>query len=228
MRVRGLLALTAAAALALVAGAATAPAQAVKLEGTVGPGFSITLAHMDGRIVTQLDPGTYEITVRDLSDEHNFRLFGPGVEEFTQVETTGTVTWTVTFREGRYTAWCDPHSTQMVRRFTVGNPPPLPTPPAPAPKTPKLLATVGPKSTISLRSASGAVLRNGVKAGTYSVVVRDRTKLHNFHLVGKGVNRKSTVAGTGTTTWKLKFAKGILRFYSDKAPKTVKGSVRVT
>ena len=35
-------------------------------------------------------------------------------------------------------------------------------------------------------------------------------------------------AGTGTTTWKLKLAKGTLRFYSDKAPKTVKGSVKVT
>ena len=42
------------------------------------------------------------------------------------------------------------------------------------------------------------------------------------------MNRKSTVAGTGTTTWKLKLAKGTLRFYSDKAPKTVKGSVHVT
>ena len=167
--------------------------------------------------------------MRDLSEEHNFRLFGPGVEEFTQVETTGTVTWTVTFREGRYTAWCDPHSTQMVRRFTVGNPPPLPTPKPPpaATKPPKLLATVGPRKTISLRSASGAALHHGVKAGTYSVVVRDRTKLHNFHLVGKGVNRRSTVAGVGTTTWKLKLAKGVLRFYSDQAPKTVKGSVKV-
>ena len=72
------------------------------------------------------------------------------------------------------------------------------------------------------------MLHHGVKAGTYSVVVRDRSKLHNFHLVGKGVNRKSTLAGIGTTTWKLKLAKGALRFYSDKAPKTVKGSVQVT
>ena len=228
MRVRGLLALTAAVALVLLPGAAAAPAQAVKLEGTVGPGFTITLADASGRLVTQLDPGTYEITVRDLSDEHNFRLFGPGVEEFTQVETAGTVNWTVAFREGRYTVWCDPHSTQMLRRFTVGNPPPEPTPkPPPAvPKTPKLLATIGPANTISLRSGSGAALRQ-VKAGTYSVVVRDRSKLHNFHLVGKGVNRRSAVAGTGTTTWKLKLAKGTLRFYSDMAPKTVKGSVKV-
>jgi hypothetical protein len=120
----------------------------------------------------------------------------------------------------------------MFQKFTVGNPPPVTTTTTPKPKpvapTPKLLATVGPKNTISLRSAGGAVLNDGVKAGTYSIVVRDRSKLHNFHLVGKGVNKKSTVAGTGTTTWKLKLAKGPLRFYSDAAPKTVKGSVTVT
>jgi len=229
MRVRGLLVLVACAALVLVPGAATAPSQAVSLVGSVGPGFSLTLADASGRLVTQLDPGTYEITVRDLSEEHNFHLFGPGVEQTTLVETTGTVTWTVTFREGRYTAWCDPHSTQMVQRFTVGNPPPVTTPkPPPVATTPKLLATVGPKSTISLRSAGGAELHHGVKAGTYSIVVRDRSKVHNFHLVGKGVNRKSALAGVGTSTWKLKLARGTLRFYSDKAPKTVKGSVRVT
>lgn len=227
MRFRGLIVLAASAALVLVPGAVPAPAQAVPLLGTVGPGFTITLADAGGRLVTQLDPGAYEITVRDLSDEHNFRLFGPGVEEFTQVETTGTVTWTVTFRDGRYTVQCDPHSTQMVQRFTVGSPPPEPTP-KPTPATPKLLATVGPKSTISLRSASGAALHRGVKAGTYAIVVRDRTKQHNFHLVGPGVNRRSAVAAVGTTTWKLKLSKGLLRFYSDRAPKTVRGFVRVT
>jgi hypothetical protein len=229
MRARGHLVLIACAALVLVPGAATAPAQAVHLDGVVGPGFTITLADTNGRLVTQLDPGAYEITVRDLSDEHNFRLFGPGVEQFTQVETTGTVTWTVTFREGRYTVQCDPHSTQMFQKFTVGNPPPVTTPkPPPAATTPKLLATVGPKSTISLRSAGGAALHHGVKAGTYSIVVRDRSKLHNFHLVGKGVNRRSAVAAVGTTTWKVKLAKGPLRFYSDAAPRTVKGATRVT
>jgi hypothetical protein len=227
MRLRGFF-VAACAVLVLVPSAATAPAQAVPLLGTVGPGFTITLADAGGRLVTQLDPGVYEITVRDLSDEHNFRLFGPGVEEFTPVETTSTVTWTVTFREGRYTVQCDPHSTQMFQKFTVGNPPPVTPPkPPPVPTVRKLLATVGPKSTISLRSASGAVLHHGVKAGTYSIVVRDRSKLHNFHLVGKGVNRKSTLAGTGTMTWKLKLATGVLRFYSDRSPKTVKGSVRV-
>ena len=230
MHLRGLLALGACAALVFVPGAATAPAQAVKLVGTVGPGFSILLEFPDGRTDTQLDPGSYEITVRDLSEEHNFHLTGPGVDQFTGVESTGTVTWNVTFREGRYTIVCDPHPSQMVRVFPVGNPPPVPVPtPTPTPKpVPKLLATVGPRNTISLRSGAGAVLHHGVKAGTYSIVVRDRSKVHNAHLVGIGVNRKSGLAATGTLTWKVKLSGGLLRFFSDRSPKTVRGSVRVT
>jgi hypothetical protein len=226
MRTRGLLVAAAAAALALVPGATSAPTS--QLFGTVGPGFSITLQDAAGNLVTRVDPGTYTLQVRDLSPDHNFRIFGPGVEEATGVEQEGTVTWTLTFREGRYTIQCDPH--QMSRVLTVGNPPAPPPPtPTPTPKpTPKLLATVGPKATIWLRSGTGAVLHHGIKAGTYSIVVRDRSSVHNFHLVGPGVNRKTALAGTGTTTWKVKLAKGVLRFYSDRAPKTVKGSVRVS
>lgn len=230
MRFRASLAATAAAlalVLSLPLGAATAPAP--QLFGTVGPGFSIALRDAAGNIVSRLDPGTYAIQVRDLSVDHNFHLYGPGVEETTGVEQEGTVNWSVTFREGRYTIQCDPHPSQMSRVLTVGNPPrPPPPPPASKPMpVPKLLATVGPKATISLRSGTGAVLRRGVKAGAYSVVVRDRSKVHNFHLVGKGVNRRSTLAGTGTLTWKLELSAGVLRFYSDRAPRRVKGSVRV-
>jgi hypothetical protein len=223
MRLRGLLVLAAAAAIVLVP--AATPATLPQLIGSVGPGFSITIQHPDGSAVTQIDPGTYEIIVRDQSIEHNFHLSGPGVNQVTQVETESTVTWTVTFVEGRYSVVCDPHSTQMHREFVVGNPPPPPPPPKPV--TPKLLATVGPKNAISLKSASGAALKT-VKAGTYSVTVRDRSKLHNFHLVGKGVNRRSGLAGMGTQTWKVKLSVGPLRFFSDKSPKTVKGSVKVT
>ena len=225
MRARGVIGLVLVSGLVLVPSAV--PAAATQLRGTAGPGFSITLQNEAGTVVSRLDPGTYDIAVRDLSIDHNFHLYGPGVEEATSVDAIEDVNWTVTFRDGRYTYVCDLHPTQMVRELVVGNPPAAPPPkPVPTP-VPKLLATVGPKSTISLRSASGKALAS-VKAGTYSVVVRDRSKLHNFHLVGRGVNRKSAVAGTGTTTWKLKLAKGLLRFYSDKAPKTVKGSVRVT
>lgn len=227
MRLRGPVGLLLVAGLALVPVALPA-AKAEQLRGTAGPGFTITLQNESGALISRLEPGTYDIVVRDLSIDHNFHLYGPGVEQATSVDAVETVTWSVTFREGRYTYLCDLHPTQMVKELVVGNPPATTTPTPPPPKPlPKLLATVGPRNTISLRNASGGVLRNGVKAGTYSIVVRDRSKLHNFHLVGKGVNRKSTLAGVATTTWKVKLSAGPLRFYSDRAPKTVKGSVTV-
>ncbi len=212
----------------LVLAAAAVPAAAPQLRGTAGPGFSITLQDAAGTIVSRLDPGTYELGVRDLSIDHNFHLYGPGVEEMTSVDAIEDATWTVSFREGRYTYLCDLHPTQMVRELVVGNPP-APTAPKPVPKpapVPKLLATVGPGKTITLRDAKGRTLAR-VKPGTYTIVVRDRTKAHNFHLVGKGVNRRTGVAAVGTTTWKVKLGKGTLRFYSDRSPKTIKGSVPV-
>ena len=225
MRLRGLMVLAAAAAVMLVP--AATPATLPQLIGTVGPGFSITITHPDGSPVTQIDPGTYEVVVHDLAIEHNFHLSGPGVNQATVVETEGDFNWTVTFVEGRYSVVCDPHSLQMHREFVAGNPPPPPPPPPPKPATPKLLATVGPSNTISLKSASGKALKT-VKAGVYSITVRDRSKVHNFHLVGKGVNRKSGLVGVSTVTWKVKLSAGALRFYSDKSPTTVKGSVKVT
>lgn len=223
MRLRGLLVLATAAAVALIPSAFGAAGG--QLTGTVGPGFSINLLAPDGSQVTKLDPGTYEIVVHDESLDHNFHLFGPGVNQLTQVGETGTVTWTVTFVEGRYTAQCDPHSIQMHRNFVVGNPPPLPQP-KPKPTPAKLLAAVGPKNTISLRNAAGRAIKT-LKAGTYSVTVSDRSKLHNFHLVGKGVNRKTGKPAMGTFTWKVSLGKGALRFFSDQSPTKVKGSITV-
>jgi len=215
--------------LLLAAVALFAPADALadnpRLTATVGPGFGITLADANGQPVRQLDPGAYDITVRDLSGEHNFHLYGPGVDQTTSVAGTGTVSWTVMFREGRYTFVCDPHSDAMRGGFVVGNPPPPPPPPAPAPT--RLVATVGPGSTITLRTPAGAPVRR-LKAGVFAITVRDRTRLHNFHLVGVGVNRKTTVAGRGTVTWRVTLRKGALRYFSDRAPRILRGVVTVT
>jgi hypothetical protein len=198
-----------------------------KLTGTVGPSFNISLTDAAGNPVTRLDPGPYDVTVRDLSNEHNFHLFGPGVEEFTPVEGTGTFNWTVTFRDGRYTFLCDPHNTDMRGTFVAGNPPPEPPPKPPAPGATRLTAAVGPARTISLKTAAGAIVRS-LKAGRYTITVRDRTKVHNFHLVGTAVNRKTTVAGMGTFTWAVTLRRGKLSFYSDRAPKTLRKTVTVT
>ena len=224
MRFKGLVAVSlivlAAASTFAVAAALAADG---KLTGTVGPGFSIRLLDANGAAVQRVDTGVYEIVVDDQSEEHNFHLRGPGVDVTTGVEEIGQKTFTVTLRDGRYTFVCDPHATQMNGSFDVGTGPPPPPPPPPAKK---LNATVGPGATISLRTLTGArVLK--LKPGAYAITVRDRTKLHNFHLTGAGVNRKTGIAQTVTVTWKLTLKRGKLVFLSDKAPLKLRGTVLV-
>jgi plastocyanin len=195
----------------LLALATSAPAgaqQNPQLTGTVGPGFTISLTNASGARVTQLDPGTYDITVRDLSIEHNFHLRGPGVDRSTEVEFVGTMTWTVTFVEGRYTYVCDPHATDMRGSFIVGTPPP------PPPRVRRLQALVGPGYAISVRTMAGARVRT-YSPGRVNLVVRDRSRAHNFHLIGPGVNRRTTVRFRGTVTWRLTLRRGTYRFICD-------------
>ena len=107
--------------IALLALAFAVPANAVThptLTGTVGPGFTITLKKGTAK-VTKLKAGSYIIKVSDKSKIHNFRLKGPGVNKTTSVGGTGTSTWKVTLKKGKYTIVCDPHATIMKATFTV-------------------------------------------------------------------------------------------------------------
>ena len=95
-----------------------------QLVGTVGPGFSISLAQ-DGQAVTSamtLRPGVYWLTVHDLSDRHNFHIFGPdGLDEVvTTVPYVGDATVKILVKHGTVTFQCDPHSATMHGSFTVG------------------------------------------------------------------------------------------------------------
>ncbi len=175
--------------------------------------------------MTKLDPGAYVIEVDDLAEEHNFHLKGPGVDRATEIGETGKQTWNVTLADGTYTYVCDPHSGIMKGSFTVGNPTTSPTPPA---ATKKLLLTSGPGFTITLKTAAGKAAKS-VKLGTYTVVVRDRSSIHNAHLVAPGYNRKTTVPFVGTQTWKVKLAKpGTLRFQCDPhAAQGMKGAAKI-
>ena len=214
--------LVAAAALVFALPGGARPAQNA-LTGTVGPGFSISLVDESGNLVTHLDTGTYTITVKDLSTEHNFDLTGPGVAQHTDIETTGTLTWTVSFTDGIYTYVCDAHPTTMKGRFAVGTAT-LPTP-KPKPKAKRLNGSVGPGARIALRTASGA-RATSLKRGAYVLTVRDRSKTDNFHLRGKGVNASTGVAFTGSKTWRVRLAKGTYRYFSSRHP-ALKGTVRV-
>jgi len=121
MRALGVLSVTfllgLASAVFAVRGHSTATAGT--LTASVGPGFSISLKD-GGSAVTNLDPGTYTINVSDLAAEHNFHLSGPGVDQATSIEGTGSATWTVTFVNGAYHFQCDAHPTILKGNFTVG------------------------------------------------------------------------------------------------------------
>jgi plastocyanin len=108
-----------AALAAMLVLAATASAAPVKLTAVVGPGFNITLKKGTVK-VTKLKPGKYTITVKDLSNIHNFHLSGPGLNKKTGVGPTGTSKWTVTLKKGIYRYVCDPHKTVMKGSFKVG------------------------------------------------------------------------------------------------------------
>lgn len=222
-----ILVLAAGTALAALASPTVALAQ-TKLIGTVADPGTISLRTEAGATVTDLAAGTYTIEVRDQSINHNFHLSGPGVDQRTDVETIETRTWTVTLQDrARYTFVCDPHNTVMRGTFTTGGGPPTP-PPPPATRPPTLTATVGPGATISLRTSRGARVRR-LKAGRYRIVVRDRSAMHNFHLSGRGVNKRTTVRFRGTTTWTVTFRKGrMYRFVCDPHARRMKGSFRAT
>ena len=97
-------------------GGDTNEAGGTTLNGSVGPGFEISLDGTDG-----LTAGEYTIAVDDQSSAHNFHLTGPGgVDVATDVSAEGEESFDVTLEAGEYTFVCDPHASSMKGSFTVG------------------------------------------------------------------------------------------------------------
>ena len=207
-----LIGIVAVAAVSIPTGATGAPN--VTLAAVVGPGFNISLKNPDGTGVRHLDPGTYDIAVMDNSIEHNFHLQGPGVDQKTDVEGMGPVTWTVTITDGTYTFICDAHPTQMKGSFTAGNVPPPPPPPPPAAKLNGKVTT----KTITLKTGSGSKVKT-LTSGKFKLAVSDTSKTQNFHLKGPGVNKKTGVAARTKANWTLTLKAGKYTYRSDKSSK---------
>ncbi len=91
---------------------------------------------------------------------------------------------------------------------------------------PRLTGTVGPGFTITLKK--GAKKVTTLKAGKYTITVRDRSDIHNFHLKGAGVNKDSGVEPVGTKTWTVTLRKGTYVYVCDPHKTTMKGSFKVT
>jgi hypothetical protein len=214
-------------------GAEASLVQASTLRGTIGPGFEISLTFSDGSEVRTLAAGTYTVVVSDVAQDHNFHLFGPGVDQATSVEGRGTSTWTVTFRDGvTYQFQCDPHP-DLAGRFDVGassgsssgggggggTTPSQTT----APKTSGAVAltlrgTVGAVGKLKLTLGGKPVVK--LKQGTYTFVVADSSAQRDFSLRKIGAESGTALTGVsyvGKRTVKVTLKPGQWKFYSGRS-----------
>jgi plastocyanin len=84
-----------------------------------------------------------------------------------------------------------------------------------------LTGTVGPGFTITMNKKTA-------KAGTYAITIHDLASVHDFHLTGPGVDKKTSVTGTGTTKWTVKLKKGTYHFVCDPHHTIMHGVLKVT
>ncbi len=82
-------------------------------KGTVGPGFTISMATKPTKA------GKVKLVIADKASSHNFHLTGPGVNVKTSVDGVGTKTFIVTLKKGTYKFVCDPHASSMKGSFRV-------------------------------------------------------------------------------------------------------------
>ena len=80
---------------------------------------------------------------------------------------------------------------------------------------------------ISLSDESGNAINN-LAAGTYSLVIKDESTIHDFHLTGPGVDKTTGVGGTSTTTFSVTFNPGHYSFMCDPHASSMHGSFTVT
>lgn len=92
--------------------------------------------------------------------------------------------------------------------------------------TPTLTGVDGPGFTITLKKGTTKV--TSLKAGKYKVVIKDLSNIHNFHLKGPGVDKKTGVGAKGTFTWTVTLKKGTYKYVCDPHIAVMKGSFKVT
>jgi NitT/TauT family transport system substrate-binding protein len=70
----------------------------------------------------------------------------------------------------------------------------------------------------SITMKTAGVTAKRLDPGSYLVVVTDKSKADNLHLSGPGVNKRTSVGGTGVSRWKIQLSAGRYTFRSDKHP----------
>jgi plastocyanin len=91
--------------------------------------------------------------------------------------------------------------------------------------TPALTAIVGPGYTISLNDASGTRVTH-LDPGPYTIHVVDQSDIHNFHLIGPGVDQMTDVQAIDKADLQVTFVDGTYNYRCD-AHSFMKGSFTV-
>jgi plastocyanin len=91
-----------------------------------------------------------------------------------------------------------------------------------------LTGEVGPGFSIEVENKAGKDLKT-IKAGRYKIKVEDKASIHNFHLTGPGLNKKTGISFKGDTIWTIKLKPGRYTYQCDPhAASGMKGHFRVT
>ena len=93
---------------------------------------------------------------------------------------------------------------------------------------PRLVGSTGPDGAFHIALLKGGKKVTKLKAGKYTIVVKDIAKTHDFHLKGPGLDKKTPVKGKGTFTWHVTLKKGTYRFVCDPHKTLMSGSFKVT
>jgi plastocyanin len=67
-----------------------------------------------------------------------------------------------------------------------------------------------------------------IKAGTYRIKIEDKASIHDFHLVGPGVDKSTSIPGMTQTFWTVKLKRGTYKYFCDPHVSKMRGSFRVT
>ena len=86
--------------------------------------------------------------------------------------------------------------------------------------TPVFKGSVGPGFVISMA-------KKPTTAGKITLTVSDKSSIHNFHIVGPGVNVQTSVSATGTKTFKITLKKGTYNFFCDPHKSIMHGSFKI-
>jgi len=90
-----------------------------------------------------------------------------------------------------------------------------------------LIATVGTNDGQNIALPLNGTRVTHLAAGPYEIQVHDNSTVHNFHLTGPGVDRKTEVDFKGNETWTVTLTDGVYKYVCDPHASFMNGTFTV-